>query len=209
MTKSNINMIAALEEQFGKHRVEVKPNPLHPEQSLVFLYLELQVPITIVMTNGLSDYTMPVSEKWVGREHNELFFCLPTYWDFEDIANPNSNWIYDWIFRLENFVREKQTWFGPGHTIPCGNPPESLSPLMKQDHFIFLDPLFTESVMQPLEINGKTIYFLAIVPIFGDEMDYKMGKGTHKIIRRFTNRKVDERLDDYRDSVMKSRMRFW
>lgn len=204
-----MNLITALEERFGAHRVRVASNPLHPEQSLVFLYLELSIPVTVLMTNGLSDYTMPVTDKWKGREHNELFFCLPTYWDMEDTENPNFSWVYEWIFRLETFVREKQTWFGPGHTIPCGNPPAQLSPTMKQEYLIFLDPLFLEEALEPMQIGEKTVRFLSIVPIFGDELDYKMGKGTHKIIKKFIAKKIDERLDDYRPSVLKSRMRFF
>lgn len=184
-------------------------NPLHPEQSLIFLYLEFQIPITILMTDGLSDYTMPVLEKWKGREHTELFFCLPSYWDLDDHSNPNFNWVYEWLFKLETFVREKETWFGPGHTIPCGNPPAPLSATMKQEYLIFLDPMFMEDALQPVVIGDTSVHFLSVVPLFGDELDYKMGKGTRKIIKKFIARKVDERLDDYRPSVLKSRMLFF
>jgi hypothetical protein len=204
-----MNLIPALESRLGAHRVRQIQNPLHPEQSLIFLYLELKVPVTVMMTNGLSDYTMPVMDKWKGREHNELFFCLPAYWDMDDLENPHFNWVYEWIFKLETFVREKQTWFGPGHTIPCGNPPAPLSPTMKQEYLVFLDPLFLQDLLLPLETAGKTIYFLAIVPLFGDELDYKMGKSTFKLLKKFAAKKVDERLDDYRPSVLKSRMFFF
>jgi hypothetical protein len=205
-----MNLIPQLQQRFGAHRVRQAVNPLHPEQAIVFLYLELQVPVTVLMTCGLSDYEMPVSEKWKGREHNELFFCLPAYWDFDDLENPNFNWVYDWLFRLESFVREKQTWFGPGHTIPCGNPPAQISETMKHEYFILLDPIFLQETMAPLNVDGKQVHFLSIVPLFGDELDFKMAKGTTKqLLKRFMNRKIDERLDDYRASVMKSRMRFF
>jgi hypothetical protein len=204
-----MNLIPALEERFGAHRVRTIQNPLHPEQPLVFLYLELQIPVTVLMTNGLSDYTMPVMDKWKGREHTELFFCLPTYWDLDDHTNPHFNWVYEWLFKLENFVREKQTWFGPGHSIPCGNPPAQLSPTMKQEYLVFLDPIFLQDVLQPLEFSDIDIHFLSIVPLFGDELDYKMGKSTFKLLKKFNSKKVDERLDDYRVSVLRSRMRFF
>lgn len=204
-----MELIPALEARFGAHRLRITDNPLHPEQSLIVLYLELRVPVTVLMTNGLSGYCMPVSEKWKGREYNELFFCLPSYWDAEDIHNPNFNWVFDWIFRLERFVREKETWFGPGHTIPCGNPPAPLSETMKEEYFIFLDPIFLEDSLQPLEAGNATIHFLAIVPIFGDELDYKMGKGTLRLIKKLQARNTDERLDDYRVSALRSRLRFF
>jgi hypothetical protein len=106
-------------------------------------------------------------------------------------------------------VLEKQSWFGPGHTIPCGNPPVAISHLLKQEYFIFLDPIFLESEMKPITVAGKNIHFLAIVPIFGDELDYKMGKGTQKFIRKFIQRKNDERIEEYRKSILSSRMIFF
>ncbi len=204
-----MNIIPALEERFGAHRVRTMLNPIHSSQELTILYLELNVPITIVMTNGLSNYTMPVSEKWKGRQHTELFFALPTYWDLEDVQNTNFSWPFDWIFRLESFVRERNTWFGPGHTIPTSTPPIAISNTMKQDHFIFLDPIYLESALAPLEIDNKTVHFLATVPIFADELDYKMGRGTHQLVKKMIHRKMDERIDDYRVSMLRSRMRFW
>jgi hypothetical protein len=80
---------------------------------------------------------------------------------------------------------------------------------MKQEYLIFLDPIFMEDALQPLEFADRNVHFLSIVPIFGDELDYKMGKGTHKIIRKFIAKKIDERLDDYRVSVLRTRMRFF
>lgn len=201
--------ITELEQRFGSHRVRKDVNPLHPEQPLVFLYLEQRVPVTVVMTCGLSEYEMPVMEKWKGREFNELFFCLPAYWELDNLENENFNWVYSWIFRLEKFVREKNTWYGPGHTIPAGNPPTALSSTMKEEYFIFMDPIFLEYELQPAIFEEKTVYFLSIVPIFPDELDYKMGKGTYKLIQKFRHRNFDERLDDYRVTFLKSRFRLF
>ncbi len=199
----------ALENRFGAHRVKPIQNPLHNEQELILLFLELDVPVTVVMTAGLSEYKMPVLEKWKGREFNEIYFCLPTYWDFEDYSNPNSSWIYSWIYKLERFVRDKNTWYGPGHTIPTANPEVPISNLMKQEYFMFMDPILLQKELSPLKIHENTVQFLSIVPIFGDELDFKMGKGTHKFIRKFIQRNNDEKLDDYRSSILNTRMKFF
>lgn len=204
-----MDLLKAFENRFGAHRVRSIQNPLHNEQELIILFLELDVPVTVVMTASLSEYQMPVLEKWVGREFNEIFFCLPTYWDFEDYTNPNASWIYTWLYKLERFVKEKNTWYGPGHTIPTGNPEVPISDLMKQEYFIFLDPILLQKELSPLNVDGKTIHFLSIIPIFGDELDFKMGKGTQKFVRRFIQRNYDEKLDDYRNSVLNSRLRFF
>ena len=199
----------ALVNRFGEHRVEVISNPRHPEQSLIRLYLELAVPVTVILTNGLSDYSMPVSEKWKGREFNELCFCLPSYWELDDTTNPNFYWVYDWLFRFETFVREKETWFGPGHTIPAGNPIQPISGLLKQEYFLFGDPMLLRDELAPIQLDNKPVHFLVTVPIFGDEFDYKIGKGTHKFFKRYLNRKNTEVIDDFRPSILKSRMIFF
>jgi hypothetical protein len=60
----------------------------------------------------------------------------------------------------------------------------------------------------PAIINGKTIYFLAIIPIFEDEMDYKQGKGTQKLIKKLEGNGISEKLDDFRCTVLRSKWRF-
>lgn len=204
-----MSIVNKLTQRFGEHRVKQIDNPFHPEQKLALLFLELEVPITVIMTTELHKYNMPVLDNWKGRENNELYFCLPSHWDFEDYENPNFAWVYSWLHKLESFVKEKNTWFGPGHTIPTAKPEVAISNLMTQEYFIFLEPILLERELAPISIGNDTVYFLAVVPIFGDELDYKMGKGTIKFRRRFIQRKNTEKLDEYRKSFMTSRMKFF
>jgi hypothetical protein len=202
-------LVSSFINRFGEHRVKCIDNPLHTEQKLALLFLELDVPVTVLTTIELSTFKMPVLESWAGREHNEIFFCLPSHWDFEDIDNPTYAWVYEWLYKLETFVKERNTWFGPGHTIPTANPEVPISDTMRQEYFIFMDPILLEQELAPITIQGNTIHFLAVIPIFGDELDYKMGKGTLKFRRRFIQRKNTEKLDEFRKSFMTSRMRFF
>ena len=193
-------------KRFGEERVLDIPVS-EGEVALLALNLELRTPVTVILTNGLSDYKMPVPEKEVGKEHNELFFCLPSYWEWENLENPNMNWIFSWIQRLAKHVVEKETWFGHGHTIPCSKEMNPISDTMRQNHFMLMRPLLLEEAMAPVTDGEKDINFLAIVPIFEDELDYKQGKGTLKLIRKFINKGVDEKLDDYRATVLRSKWR--
>lgn len=199
-------MKEALTKRFGEHRVSDFPVE-EGKTPLLILDLELRTPVTVLMTNGLHNYRMPVPEKEEGREYIELFFCLPGYWEWEDLENPNMNWIYYWIERLSKYVQENETWYGNGHTMPCGKEKEPLSSTMKQNHFILLNPMELEQELAPIEVEGKMIHFLAIVPIFEDEFDYKYGKGTRKLVVKFINKRVTEQLDDFRTSVMKGKWR--
>lgn len=198
---------AALAHRFGEHRVSEIPTG-EGEMPLLAMDLELNTPVTVIMTNGLSDYKMPVPEKVAGREFNEIYFCLPSYWEWQELENPQMNWVFPWIQRLAKYVVEKETWFGAGHTIPCGKEMQELSESMKQNHFFLSDPLLLQEQLEPVQIDDKTVHFLAIIPIFPDEMDYKQGKGTFKFLQKLSNQGVTEKLDDFRSTVLRSKWRF-
>ena len=195
--------------RFGQEQVKSIPPRKEGDFPLLALSIQARSPITVVMTNGLSDYEMPVPEKIAGQEFLELYFCLPSYWDIEDIDNPRMNWIFHWIDRMTKHVIEKRTWFGIGHTIPCGNPAVSLSDTMRQNHFFLTSPIFLEKELSPLKVGEKEVNFLGIIPIFEDEMDYKAGKGTYKLFKKLNGQGISELLDDYRMSSLKSKWRFF
>jgi len=194
-------------ERFGNHRViEIPVN--EGEMPLLALNIDSRSEVTAIVTNGLSEYKMNVPESLKGLEYNEIFFCLPSYWEWQQLENPNMNWIFPWIQRLTKYVVEKKTWFGHGHTMPCGKDMESLSSTMLQNHFILSSPMLLEKELIPIQLSDKSVQFLAIIPIFGEEMDYKQGKGTLKLLKKLQSRGVNELLDDYRSSVLKSNWRW-
>jgi len=194
-------------QRFGAHRVSEIPVQ-EGEVPLLILDLELISPVTVVVTNGLNDYKMPVPEKWVGREHNELYFCLPSYWEWEDRENPQMNWVFYWIQRLVQHVKEKETWFGHGHSMPCGKEMNPLSATMKQNHFMLSEPMLLEMEMAPVQMTDREINFLSIIPLFKDEMDYKQSKGTFKFMQKLVNNGITEKLDDYRGSATQRKWRY-
>ncbi len=164
---------------------------------------------TVLMTLGLSDYEMPVHEKHQGEEFNELFVLLPSYWNIEDKENERFNWVFSWLQRLKDYVIDRKTWLGHGHTLPCGAEMNPISTTMLQNHLILLRPDKVSEDLSPILIEGKTIGFLALIPLFGDEMDYKQGKGTLKLLQKFKNAGVTEQLDDFRKTVLKTRWTFF
>jgi len=78
---------------------------------------------------------------------------------------------------------------------------------MKANHFLLSDPIFLEKELESLKLEDKEIYFLPIIPIFEDEMDYKQGKGTFKLMTKLKNQGVTEKLDDFRATSLKSKWR--
>jgi len=198
-----------LNTRFGAEKVSVYKKI---SDSLEILLVKFEInngPTSVLVTNGLSTYEMPVHEKYKGREYNELFFCIPRYWNLHEIDNPNRQWPVEWLEKLANHAIENQKWFGPGHTIQCYQDYKSLSDTMKQDHLMLIDPVLLKKEMAPIVSGEKTIYFLAVMPIYGDEMDFKQAKGTYKLLTKFLFKNYTENLDDYRETVLKSRMKLW
>jgi hypothetical protein len=199
----------ALESQIGEHRVHSFNSGSEDYIDLLLLDIETKVPIKILITDGLSEYKMPVPEKHKGREYNEIYFALPSYWEIEEKENPLMRWPIDQIQKLAKHVVENETWYGPGHTFSNGNPPAPLSENMKQNHLVLTEPILLEDLFQPITLNEKTIHFLAIVPLFEDEFDRKMSSGYFKFIRKFRAKNGNEVLDDFRTSIYKNRWRIF
>ena len=80
---------------------------------------------------------------------------------------------------------------------------------MLQNHFILSDPLELANELAPIQMTNKTVYFLSLIPIFADEMDYKQGKGTAKLFAKFALQNITEKLDNYRSTVLKTRWNFF
>ncbi len=203
------SLAQALSDRIGEHRVLELPDETGESIDLLLLDIESKIPVKVLMTNGLSNYTMPVPEKYEDRMHNEIYFALPSYWEIEEVDNPTMNWPIQKIKKLANHVIEKQTWYGPGHTFSNGNPPEALSKSMQQKYLLLAEPIALEDVLQPIQIKGQTIFFLAIIPVFEQEFDRKQSKGYFKFIRKFRGRNGSEILDDFRTSIYKSRWRIF
>lgn len=206
MTQIEHAMIA----KFGEHRVQAYTKTEQDACDLLLLSLEKNSAVTVVMTNGLFEKKMKVPEKFADRTRCELYFCLPDYWDWEDVENPQMNWVFNWIQKLAKHLLENDTWYGPGHSFPAGNPPSAISQTMKQSYFMLSDPLLLESELYPITLENKEeVCFYGIIPIFEDEFDFKAAKTTVKFLKKFTAKRHTEKLDDFRESIRIKRYRIF
>jgi hypothetical protein len=92
--------------------------------------------------------------------------------------------------------------------MPAGAAMQAISETMRQNHFFLSRPVDLERELQDIQVGETAVQFLALVPIYGDEMDYKQGKGTFKFEQKLRTNGVSEKLDDFRGSVLKSKWRF-
>jgi hypothetical protein len=175
----------------------------HPEVSVPLLKLKIEGkrPVTLIMTDGLSQKKMKLPEQSNEFDQIELYWALPEYWDLSDLSSPNTNWIFHWLNKLVRHLLDKDVWFGHGHTFKT----QSLSPTMKQEYLMLMRPLIVDNVLSKVHEAVQSIGFLSIVPLFKAEFDFKQQKGTSSLVTKMTEDGVSEILDDYRESLLKKR----
>lgn len=165
--------------------------------------------VKVLITSTFHTYQMPIPEKLQGYEYGELYFCVPEYWDLTNPENPEVNWLFEWLIRIVRYTKDNTTWLGDGHTYNCSKHGKQLSNTIRQDHLFISAPILMEEELFPILLYDKTIHFWALIPIFGDEMDFKQGKGTVKLKKKFLLKGVTEKLDEFRQSCLRNRWLFF
>jgi hypothetical protein len=98
--------------------------------------------------------------------------------------------------------QKNNTWLGLGDTIPAGNPAKNLSEKLHMNHFILAAPKrFTPSIG---ELGN--VAFLALVPIFQTELDFKLRNSATILFSKLEKAGITEMIDQYRKPVCRKRI---
>jgi hypothetical protein len=161
--------------------------------------------VTLV-TSGMSDRPMTVPPEATELAHAELMLCLPPDWpmDQEDFKNESHYWPVRLLKFLARIPHEYETWLGPGHTVPNGDPAEPLA-----DGIGFIGAVVAPQQLAPEGFDtldagdGKVINFYAVLPLYQEEMEFKLKKGAEALFERLAGNEVTELVDVHRKSVAK------
>lgn len=158
-----------------------------------------------LITSGMSDQPM-VNDQGENCYFAELLLALPPDWklDEESWKDNNNYWPIEWLSFLARFPHYYNTWLWEGHTIPNGENPAPFSentdfcgwavgfPKTVSDDFILFTP-----------IEGKSIIFFAIYPLYYNELSYKLEKGFESLCELFDLHNVTELIELNRRDVTK------
>jgi hypothetical protein len=161
-------------------------------------------PYHFLATSGMSDRAMSVPEGVDAPRHIELVVTLPERWWIGDEAFENDNWY--WPVRqlrtLARFPHKYDTWLGEGHTVTNDDPPQPLAPGTRLCGAILLRAQHVPEAFHELRIDdGRTIRFLAVVPLYEEEMALKMRDGTEALLERLRRQGVTDVVEPARPSV--------
>lgn len=169
-------------------------------------------PWWVLYTTGMSDLPMTVPDGHEEDRFAEVMIGLPPNLmpapkNFETGGGGEDDDGF-WPIRLLKFLarypHEYETWLGIGHTMPTGGP---IARRLPHTGIILLPPVTIDMDPAVIPTSKGPVNFLAVVPLFQDEMDYKLSHGVDGLLERFNEREVNEVFDPVRRSSLK-RKRF-
>lgn len=162
-------------------------------------------PFHSLVTSGMSDKPMNVPEGLEEHTYAELCILLPDDWyidgtnyqTMEDAFKDEKNyWPVRWLKTIARFPHEYNTWVGHGHTIPNGENAEPFAENAKFGCMILIPSLSLSGHFYELKINKeKTIKFYCLYPIYKEEMDFKLKKGSDALLDKFEKYNVIDIVD--------------
>lgn len=167
-----------------------------------------------LFTTGMSDMRMTVPEGAEDYKFAELLICLPKDWklDNEDLKDENNYWPIRWLKILARFPHEYDTWLGFGHTIPNGDPARPFSSNTGLCCMMLSYPSLVDNTteFERLKLaNGKAINFYSLIPLYKEEMNFKLRRCAEDLLNKFNESKINEVLDVNRKNVCKKKFLFF
>ena len=175
------------------------------EDSFIYFKHEDIPNVSVLMTDGLSQFRMDVHEKHTGEEYAELYFLLPVYWEEKDLYKKENEWVFYCLSKIKNHVETNNTWVGHGHTFSFKNAEVFFLNTPIPTHFMITRPIELKELLKPIPSEKHAVQFLALLPIYKNELSFKEARGTFKLEEKLRQYQVTEKMDGYRESVIKSR----
>lgn len=158
------------------------------------------------ITRGMSFLPMDAPKGCEDWRYSELMVCLPPDWPIsqEDFKEGRNYWPI-WLMKmLARFPHKYKTWISWGHTIPNGDPAEPYADNTKLCCALLLPPIDVNTDFISLKVNDDvTVKFLSVVPIYKEEMEYKLKYGVEALMDKFDKYNINEVIDIKRRNVCK------
>lgn len=140
-----------------------------------------------LVTMGMGAHRMNVPEDLseYKLQRAELVICLPPYWDLE---SEKEEWY--WPIRLLKVLArlpiQEDAWLGWGHTIDNGEGFDESTQLCGS---MLITPVIfdEEEYICPLT-EGEEVNFYQIIPLYKEEMDFKMQHGADDLLKQLDGR---------------------
>ena len=185
-TEINLNALEAhIAAHFGEYESvfhEIVSPDIHVDICIISPKPERNYHTLVTMGMGAHRMKVPKGLRKHKLDRAELLITLPPDWELQ---NENEKWFWplSWLKILARLPGEYNTWLGYGHTVPNGKP--------------FADNTELSGVLITMPYNfgqeagvcelpdGDKINFYQIVPLYDDEMNFKLENGAEALEELF------------------------
>lgn len=142
---------------------------------------------TTLCTTGCAERAMTpppsVDPKW---SYAELLCVLPPDWRLDEASLQDERWYFPirWLKTFARLPHTYSSWICYGHTLPNGDPPEPFAPGVGFCSVALLLPYPFDPGFAALELPGRTIHFWMMVPLFREELQFKLSNGMEALSQR-------------------------
>jgi Suppressor of fused protein (SUFU) len=164
-------------------------------------------PYFTLLTSGMSDLDMRVPNGLEDLALGEICLCLPREWPLamDDLGwrEPRYFWPISTLKLAAKYPHVNQTWLSWGHTVGDVERPQRLSSEADFTGLMLVRPAtFPEGASAVQTEDGRTIHYLALIPLFEEEMSFKQQFGSAALHKKLIDARVTELLDPKRSSVV-------
>jgi tetratricopeptide (TPR) repeat protein len=137
-----------------------------------------------LVTMGMGAHRMEAPPDLEHLERAELLISLPGDWNLEEASLAEEKWYWPlrWLKILARLPLAEHTWLGWGHTIPNEGPFAENTELCG---VLLLNPGTFGEAASTCAIPGGQINFYQLVPIYNEEMEFKINNSAENLLEFF------------------------
>lgn len=152
-----------------------------------------------LITMGMSDLPMTVPSGAEHLRYAELMLCLPENWKMsrQDWQDDDTNyWPVRWLKTLVRLPHQYNTWLASGHSVPNDDPPQHFATNTEFCGSILATPVLFQTDFARVSVRpDKVIRLYSVIPLYKEEMDFKLKQGAGALFNRLDEGNVSELLD--------------
>ena len=197
--EKHLGPVATIYHEIVSDTVHLDVHIVEPREDFPFFRL---------VTSGMSDLPMTVPAGADVPRYAELIMTLPGAWTHGQDVFEDERWYWPvrLIKTLASLPHKYDTWLGPGHTVPNGNPAEPYAPDTALCGALIFPSATVPDAFHQLRIDdAKSIMFYSVVPLYAEEMRYKLKAGADKLLDRFDGAGITDIVDPLRPNVARKR----
>ena len=162
-------------------------------------------PYSILVTCGMSRFPMNVPKEKEEKKLIEIAMLFPYDWDFSNIkSKPDSiTWPIYHLQSLGKLPIINNSWIGFGHTIGCNEKKGDYFSGTKFNSTIIFPSIKLPKSFTEIENGNNLITIYTAIPIYPEELKYKLDSGSNALVDKFNEFNVQEIVDMNRINTCK------